>query len=142
MKMKCIRAVGAAILLALLSLGGAVAQGVQPNGLDTYSCNKAAIYDSSNSGATQMIAAGQGPVLICGYSIFAGGTVSAGFVYGTGTNCATNQTSITPAYQLIAQTGMVDDSVFFRGLTAPSGKAVCLNTNSGVAVQAIIYYAQ
>lgn len=110
----------------------------QPSG---NTCNKSQIYDASTSGATQIVAPGN-PILICGYSFLASGTVNVGLVYGTGTNCATGQTKITPAYQFTAQTGMSDNSPFFRGMNALANTGLCINTNGAVAVQAVVYYYQ
>jgi hypothetical protein len=106
-------------------------------------CNQSAIYDASTNGATQMVAApgGSAKVLICGYTLFGGGTASVSLVSGTGTNCATGQAAITPAFSMIAQAKVDDPSPNFRGLLAPPATAVCLKTSAGVAVQAIVYYA-
>lgn len=104
-------------------------------------CNRSKIYDASTNGATQIVAPG-GAILVCGYSFFSAGTVNFGLVYGTGTNCATGQTNITPAYQFTAQTGMSDNSPFFRGMNAPPNNGLCVNASAGVAVQAVIYYFQ
>ena len=104
-------------------------------------CNKTAIYDNTTNGTTQLISSGNA-VYICGYTMFSGGTVSVSLVSGTGTNCANSQTSVTPAYQFVAQTGVVDESPFFRGMFVSASRAVCIKTNAGVAVQAIIYFAQ
>lgn len=107
------------------------------------SCYASAIYDASTNGATQLVAAVTGQaVYICGYTLFAGGTANVSLVYGTGSNCATGQTKITPAFQLVAQTGLADSSPFWRGLLAPASQALCLLTSAGVAVQATVYYSQ
>lgn len=106
-------------------------------------CGSTAIYDASTSGETQIIAlSGSTVTYICGYTILAAGTVNVNLAYGTGSNCATSPTKITPAYQLTAQVGAVDGSPFYRGLQAPAGKETCLNASGGVAVQAIVYYDQ
>lgn len=118
-----------------LPVGQAAAQGTGAVG----SCSRAVIYDASTNGATQLVAAGN-TIYICGYTFFAGGTVSVDLIYGTGTNCGTGTTKITPAYQLTTQTGIVDPSPFFRGMDVPSSNALCINTNAAVAVQAIVYY--
>lgn len=132
------------ILLAGAVLGVAdaqVASNVSSNGLDTYSCKRAVIYDASTNGATQLVGA-NGPTVICGFTLWSGGTVNVDLVYGTGTNCATGTTKITPAFSLTAQTGITDSSVFFRGLYVPPNNALCINTSAGTAVQAIVYYNQ
>lgn len=126
-------------LLLLFVVSPAMAQQTNIGGA-TY-CNKSVIYDASTNGATQLIAAGAN-IQICGFVFFAGGTVSVDLIRGTGTNCATNPVKLTPAFPLTAQTGLSDPSPFFRGMGAPVNTEVCINTNAGVAVQAIVYYAQ
>lgn len=129
----------AALLVSSLSLPSSAV--ISPNGSDTYACKQAPFYDASTNGATQLIAAG-GSIVICGFNFWAAGTVNVGLVFGTGTNCATGTTKITPAYQLVTQTGVSDTATFFRGLYVPSGNALCINTSAGVAVQAIVYAQQ
>lgn len=104
-------------------------------------CTSSAKYDASTNGATQLVALG-GAIYVCGYTFFSAGTVNVGLEYGTGTNCATTPVTITPAYQLTAQTGVVEAASVYRGLFVPAGQALCINASSGVAVQAIVYYIQ
>src|SRR4051812_48665084 len=104
-------------------------------------CGNAVIYDNTTVNSTQLLAlSSTNGIYICGYSIFAGGTANVDLRYGTGTNCATGATKITPAYQLTAQTGIVDGASEFRGLYVPTGKALCINSSVGIAVQVIVYY--
>ena len=116
---------------------GGRAQSPQP----LTACTRAAQYDASTMGSTQMVAAG-GAIYVCGYILWAAGTVTVGLDYGTGTNCATVAGEVTPAFQLTTQTGINDPSPYFRGLSVPSGNALCLDTSAGVAVQAIVFYEQ
>lgn len=107
------------------------------------SCQSAAIYDASTTGSTQIVGLVSGKVVyICGYTIVAGGTVNVKLVYGTGSNCATGATNITPAFQLTAQAGAVDGSAYYRGLNAIASNELCINASGAVAVQAIVYYSQ
>ena len=124
------------IILVLLLPGIAAAQ-------QAIGCNKTAVYDASASGSSQMIAAVSGKAIyVCGYTILSAGTVNVKFVSGTGSNCATGPTNLTPAFQLTAQVGAVDGSQYYRGLGAAASKAFCINASAGVAVQALVYYAQ
>lgn len=107
------------------------------------SCDASVVYDASTSGSTQLVALSSGKkVYICGYSLFAAGTVNVELDYGTGTACATSPTKIVPAYQLTTQTGFSDQSPFYRGLSTAASNALCIKTSAGVAVQAIVYYTQ
>lgn len=121
-------------LLAML-LPVAAQQGVS----SAHVCGKSAFYDASASGATQLVAAGAS-IYVCGYVLFSAGTVNVGLAYSS--SCTATLTKITPAFQLTAQTGMSDPSPFFRGMFVPQGNALCINTNGGVATQAIVYYDQ
>lgn len=99
-------------------------------------CNQKALYDNSTNGTTQLVpGSGTLTIYLCGYSILAAGTVNVELDDGTGTK-------ITPAFQLTAQAGIVDGSDFFRGLKSNAGGALSIKTSAGVAVQAIVYYAQ
>jgi len=107
------------------------------------SCQNSVIYDASTNGATQLVALSSGKVVyICGYTIFAAGTANVELDYGTGTACATGNNKITPAYQLTAQTGISDQSPYYRGLNAIASNELCIKTSAGVAVQAVVYYSQ
>lgn len=129
----------AAALLLLLCSGSAHAQ---QSGFGQ-TCNATKIYDASTNGSTLLVAAG-GPIYICGYTFFAGGTASVKLISGTQTTnpCDTGTVAITPAYPLTTQTGVVDGSPVFRGMDVLPNTALCLNTNAGVAVQAVIYFYQ
>lgn len=106
-------------------------------------CRQSVVYDASTNGSTKLITGTSTTrVFICGYTIVAGGTATVKLVTGTGTNCATSEAAITPAYSLVAQSVVSDSSPAWRGLTAQPGLDVCLKTSAGVAVQAIVYFNQ
>lgn len=110
---------------------------------DLISCDSSTTYDASTNGKTQLVGLTSSQnVYVCGYTIFAAGTVNVSLSSGTGTNCGTTSTNITPAFQLTAQTGAVDGSPFYRGLKANASEELCLVTNAAVAVQAIVYYTK
>lgn len=104
-------------------------------------CNAVKLYDASTNGATVLVPGlGKNTAYICGFTLWAGGTATVKFEYGTGSACATGETAITPAFSLVAQTGLLDSSSAFRGLTVPPGKDICIKTSAGVAVQALLFY--
>lgn len=106
-------------------------------------CNSTAKYDASTSGSTELVAlASSQTIRVCGFNIIAGGTVNVKLVYGTGTNCGTGSTNMTPAYQLTAQAGMVDHTPFWNGLATAASNALCINASGATAVQAMVYYTQ
>ncbi len=106
-------------------------------------CGTSAFYDGATSGEHQIIALITGKtVYVCGYVILMPNAPSAGQTvqldYGTGTNCAIGTTHISPAFGL----SHVDASPYFRGLSAPSGNAVCVNTGAASQMQVLVYYTQ
>jgi hypothetical protein len=106
-------------------------------------CDSNIVYDASTNGSTQLVALSGGTsIYVCAYSILAAGTVNVELDYGTGSNCGTGTTKITPAYQLTAQAGMVESSPFFNGMKAPAGNALCAKTNAAIAVQIRVSYTQ
>lgn len=134
--MKSIRALLLAGLGLLLAMSAAPAQQL--------GCTSNAQYDASTNGATRIFTANATSprqVFICGYTINVGAVATnVGFSYGTGTNCGTGTTAITPAYVLAAGGQMFDDAGIWHGLTVPAGKDVCIVTSAGNPVQAILYY--
>lgn len=105
-------------------------------------CDQKAIYDASTSGSTELQALTSGrTIYVCGYELFAGGTVNVKLIYGTGIACATGSNNLTPAYQLTAQVGLVSRSAFYQGMKTASANALCINASAGVAAQAVVYYA-
>lgn len=130
----------AALVLALLLLAPLPAR-AQSTLATAIPCTAAPIYDTNTNGSTRMVTAKAdgGTIYICGYTIWSAGTVNVKFISGTGTNCATNSVNLTPAFQLVTQTGISDTSPLFRGLKAEPGQDICINTSAGVAVQAILF---
>ena len=72
----------------------------------------------------------------CGYDPLAAARARRSPQPGRG---ATGSTNMTPAYQLTAQTGLVDSAQFYRGLSAAASNVLRLNTSAGVAVRALVY---
>jgi hypothetical protein len=133
------KATGGAVPTNAIYLGA----NVGGNNTGLIACNSSIVYDASTNGATQLVAlASSQKIYICGYSIFAAGAVNVELDYGTGTACATGNNKITPAYQLTAQTGIVDPSPFYAGLSTIPSNELCIKTSAGVAVQALVKYTQ
>jgi len=114
-------------------------------------CDHTAVYDTNTNGATQLVALASGQkVYVCGFN-FAQSTTTAVHVsleYGTGTNCATAPTKITPAYSLqaIASSGpvgiQVTGPVGATGLQTIAANELCILTDAAVSVQALVWYTQ
>jgi hypothetical protein len=109
-----------------------------------------AVYDASTSGATQLVALSSGKTIyVCGFQISTSQTtaVSVKLVYGTGTNCGTGSTAMTPAYPLQAPSstgpiGMVLAPAHFFGVKTAASNALCISTNAAASVQALVWYVQ
>lgn len=110
----------------------------------TIACTKSAIYDASTNGSTKLVTgAANQQIYVCGFVLFGGGTANVKLTYGTGGTCGTGTTSITPAFNLVAQARVVDHQTYYAGLTpAPPSNDLCLNASAAVAIQAIVYYSQ
>lgn len=107
-------------------------------------CTNTAIYDASTNGATKLVSGLTGKsIYICGFDFYGAGTGNVSLQEGTGTNCGTGTSTITPAFQLKTQDGIVDNPGIYTGLhTVIAGDALCINSSAGVAIQAIVYYTQ
>lgn len=108
-------------------------------------CDNSTVYDASTSGPTQLVALSSGKTIyVCGYAITVGGTATnVNLSYGTGTACATGTTKLTPAYQIIANGGIVDHaSNHWGGMKSAASNALCINSSAANAVQATIYWTQ
>src|SRR5438105_3999137 len=104
-----------ALMVGFIWCGHAQAQGVSPNQM--FGCNQSAPYDASTNGSTKLVTGVAGKrTYVCGFNLFAAGTVSVQLVYGTGGTCGTGTTAITPAFQFTAQTGDVDHLPVYTGL--------------------------
>lgn len=108
------------------------------------SCDQKAIYDAATNGKTELVALITGTrIYVCGFTIRTGATgVGVRLIYGTGTACATGTTSVTPVFTLTSYDGLVEASGDYRGMKTPNSNALCIETDNGVAVDAIVYYAQ
>jgi hypothetical protein len=107
-------------------------------------CNSSALYDASTNGATQIVALAAGKrIMVCGFSFMVGATATnVSLVYGTGANCATDQVALTPAFQIGVNGGIVNEAPVWNGLATPAGKALCIKTSAGNAVQGLVKYLQ
>ena len=145
--MRRLVAFATALALSLfLPPSGWAQQNSAPNPDFLTACTQSVIYDASTNGATLLVASsGTARIYVCGWNFWSGGMVNVDLVYGTQvTNpCDTGTTKITPAFQFTAQTGEVDHLPVYQGIKpVPNGNQLCINTSAGVAVQAVVYYAQ
>lgn len=142
MKMRFIALQALAVLAAVLFFSWVPPAQSQQTGQLT--CSQNAQYDASTNGATRIFTANATSprqAFICGFTINVGAVATnVGLSYGTGTNCGTGTTALTPTFVLPAAGQVFDDAGIWHGLTVPAGKDLCIVASAGNPVQAIVYY--
>lgn len=136
---------GLALALALLALSIGLRPEAQAQQTGEIGCSQNVKYDASTSGSTRIFTANATSgrqLYICGYFINVGTVATnVGLSYGTGTNCGTGTTTLTPTWVLPAAGQIFDEAEFWHGLTVPAGQDLCIVTSAGNAVQAQIFYS-
>src|SRR6185436_12332337 len=130
----------AALMAALFAFFAAAA----PVQAQQLTCRDNVKYDASTTGSTRIFTANAtspNQVYICGYTINVGAAATnVGFTYGTGTNCGTGTTALTPVFVLPIAGQIMDDAGIWHGLTVPAGKDICISASGSNPVQAILYF--
>jgi hypothetical protein len=106
-------------------------------------CDTHAFYDASDNGKkTVVTGVSSKKIYICGYTLATGSTATnLSLTSGTGTDCATTSTAITPAYQLVANDRVGANASFWNGLiTLANADNLCVNASAGNAHQVEIWY--
>ncbi len=135
----CAGTTGSAVPSCALYLGtsqSALNKGV--TGCDTH-----AFYDASDNGKKTVVAGVSAKkIYICGYILATGGTATnLSLTSGTGTDCVTTSTAITPAYQLATNDRTGANSPFWNGLiTLANADNLCVNASAGNAHQVEVWY--
>ena len=107
-----------------------------------------AFYDASTNGATQLVGLVSGKIVyICSYAITSSSTTAntIKLVYGTGTNCATGQTAITPGVvvEAVSSAGPAGKVIpNSAGLQTIASNELCVLTNAAQAAQVEVSYVQ
>lgn len=135
------------LLIGAAGLAAAQANFGQPSNLPSPTlCDKFAVLQMTTATTTQMVAApASGQIRVCAYQI-QGSTSSTAttltIVSGTGSNCASSQTSLTPAWSLAASAL----TIFSHGagigeiFQAPSATALCGKNSAAGTVNIFITY--
>src|SRR6266446_1813968 len=114
------------------------AQGVGP--ATVIYCNKTATL-TGVAVITQVVAAIAGQAIsICGWHVTASVAGTFQLFYGTGANCVTGNTALTPAFNVSAQAPSADHTDYAH-IGVPAGNALCV-TPSATTVQVLVYYSQ
>lgn len=81
-------------------------------------------------------------IFVTAFAFLAGGTGNVKLVYGTGTNCGTGTTDLTPSFPLVAQAGLSYGSGSGVVVPVPVGKALCATTSAAVTMTGLVTYTQ
>lgn len=127
---------------------GSVNLGTTPDQCGPGQAKSYAIYDAATNGATQIVALSSGKIVyVCAYYVSSSSTTAntIKLVYGTGSNCATGQTAITPGR--IVQAGTSTGPAGFtvadsHGLATIASNELCVLTNAAQAAQVEVSYIQ
>lgn len=104
-------------------------------------CDSSALLSMATSTTTQAIALQAGKsIYVCGFVVNAGGTTTARIVQGTGTNCATGLTNMTPAFNLSNGGNVTFGNSVGRLLKTNSGSALCITSTGAVALNILVIY--
>jgi hypothetical protein len=106
-------------------------------------CDSSALLTISTATTTQLVALVSGKsIYVCGLVMNGGGTTTAKLVYGTGTNCATGLTSLTPAFTLASGTNLVFGSGLGYVAKTISGNALCVTNSAAATANVFVAYTQ
>lgn len=110
---------------------------------NTILCNQL-VFQNTSTGVVQTLLAGStGKIIaICGWHVTTTTSVSQSFqlISGTGTNCGTTSSIVTPAFQLTSSAPSTDH-IEFASLSLASGNNLCVQS-SGNANQIGVWVSQ
>lgn len=102
-----------------------------------------AAISTSSSGNTQLVALSSGQtVYVCGYKTVSAGAVSANFIYGTGTACATGETAIEGPSAYAANGGALATNAGAVQFKTAVSNALCIKLSAGVQTGGYVTYVQ
>ncbi len=106
-------------------------------------CDSSVLLTVSTATTTQAVALASGKTIyVCGFVLNGAGATTTKLVYGTGTNCGTGTTSLTPAFTLASGTNVVfGGGLGFVAKTA-SSSALCITNSAAVAANVLVAYTQ
>ncbi len=97
----------------------------------------------SSATTAEIIAAVSGKIIyISNWNVISSAAGTLKFVYGTGTNCATDPTDLTGAYTFGTSTVISVGNGIGSIITVPPGKALCITSASTINAQGSLSYSQ
>jgi hypothetical protein len=104
-------------------------------------CDNSAFLDMTTATTTQIVALVSGrKIRVCGFSLQGGGTTTATIKYGTGSNCGTGTTVLSPGWELTAQSGLAEGSGLGELFQTPVSQALCVTSSAAVNLHAFVTY--
>lgn len=108
-----------------------------------YAADANASINISTATTTQIVALTAAQRIIITYvKAIAAGTTNFKLVYGTGTNCGTGTTDLTPADPLTAQSGYSGGTGLGGILFVPAGNALCVTNSAAVGVTGFVSFTK
>ncbi len=106
-------------------------------------CDSTALLSMNTATTTQAIPLVAGKsIYICGFVVNAGGTTTARLVQGSGTNCGTGQSNLTPAFNLVSGGNVTIGNGVGQVLKVNSGSALCITNSAAIALNVLVIYTQ
>ena len=106
-------------------------------------CDSSALLSMSTATTTQAVALVAGKsIYVCGFVVNAGGTTTARFVYGTGANCATGLTNLTPAFNLAVGGSVSLGDGLGRLFKTAVANALCVTNSAAQPLNVLLVYTQ
>lgn len=97
----------------------------------------------STATTTQLVALSSSKkIYVTSFDVIAADTGNITFVYGTGSNCGTGTTSLTGAYNLVAQAGIAKGNGLGPVLVVPASNALCVTTTQAIQMSGSVSYTQ
>ena len=106
-------------------------------------CDSSAPLSLSTATTTQIVALVSGKaVYVCAFVLNGGGATTAKLVSGTGTNCATGQVSLTPAFTMASGTNVATGGGLGYVAKTAAGNALCVTNSAAAAVNVFVSFTQ
>jgi hypothetical protein len=104
---------------------------------------KGSAFVSMTSSATAQVIAGQAgqAVYICGFLMNAGGNTTGQLVQGEGSNCASNQTQVTPAFKFTNGSTIAFGGSVGTIVKLAAGRSLCVVNSSGQDLHLMVSFA-
>jgi hypothetical protein len=130
------------LALCLVVLGFAPAQAQTVGPTNSILCNKMAYVAVGSTGNQQIVAAVTGQrIFICGWHVTNTGTSGTWAMNtGTGSNCGSSTTALTPA-QNVTSSAPSADHIDFASIQTPQSVALCVNPSVNT-IAAQVFYSQ